>query len=117
MLKLTNKGNGVVRQYESEDGRFIVCITTCAHDKKNRHDLMHAWKKRGYVNRFMPTHLSVSTYYHEENGNCTGSYNPTCKTGGAGYVLDFEWVLEATPENEMKLVEEADRMRRENVRK
>ncbi len=117
MLKLTGKGGKQTRWYESEDGKFIVCVTTCEHDEKNRHDLMSLWKKSGLIDRFMPTHLLVETYLYDDKGNCTGSYNPTCKLGGAGHILDFDWILEATPENERKLVEEADRMRRENVRK
>lgn len=97
MRKVFATDNGYREQFESEDGAF--CVELC---RSERHGA--------------PT-VAVNTYYTDPDGRCLGLYNPTCRRGGAGFVLDPEWVLPDTPENRAALLAEAERMRREDVRK
>lgn len=82
---------------------FCIDVTICTHDLKDKNDLMHHWKKAGYVSEVSETHLALDCYYTDLEGNCWGRYNPTIKKGK----LDFEWVLPYTAENVEKLLTEA----------
>lgn len=93
----------------SKGERLIVDISGCDHDKRRRNDLMNVWKRAGYVSEFMPSHITVDTYVYNRLGDCCMRYNPTIKPGGAGYVLDFDWLLEDTEENRARLLDECAR--------
>lgn len=113
---------GIRRFYVNEWGDLRVQISTVKHDKKDRHDLMNLWLRRGHVDKFIPTTLSVETEFMMSNGDLVRKFNPTVKIEiekqdlGDGVikdysrrVLDFDWVLEATPENEQKILDEIER--------
>ena len=68
--------------------------------------LPHLWKKHGFKNYVMPSYWSIDTYATDEAGLCLGKYNPTHKKD---HKLNFDWVLEATPENLVKILEEIER--------
>ena len=59
--------------------------------------LVAIWKKKGYVDRAMETWWSVDVYCYDPDGHCYARYNPTVKPGGAGFVIDFDWMPEGTP--------------------
>lgn len=91
--------------------RFLVEVTACHHDLTSRHDLMNVWKAAGYIPAALSTHLAVDTYYYDDGGNCWGRYNITTKAGPGGeFVIDFDYLREATPENERELVAECIRL-------
>lgn len=73
-------------------------------------DCARLWYKHGYTSRILPTYWVVSTYATDAYNNCRGRYNPTI---GADCKLDFAWVLEATEENRVKLLNEI--MRRAGI--
>lgn len=73
-------------------------------------DCARLWYKHGYTSRILPTYWAVSTYATDADNNCWGRYNPTI---GADGKLDFAWVLEATEENRVKLLNEI--MRRAGI--
>ena len=91
---------------------FIVETSTVSHDFKSRHDLMNVWKKAGFISKKLPTHISVNTYYTDEKGQCWGRYNVTIKPSDDGkrQVVNFDFLREATPENERELVAECIRL-------
>ena len=86
--------------------RFTVEAMTVTHDLKDRHDLMNLWKKGGFIQKALPTHIAVDTYYYDNEGNCWGKYNVTVKAAGNRRILDVDYIKEATPENELELVAE-----------
>lgn len=98
-----------------DGGELVIEIRTAKADPKSKADLMSRWVKRGYLPEFINEYLVVDTYFYDENGRCWGYYNPTEKRGGAGRVIDFDWMLEATPENEARVVAECLRMAAEGV--
>lgn len=93
--------------------KFFVDVFSIQHDLSDRHDMMNVWKRAGYISKVLATSLSVSTEYKDWSGLCTGDYNITLKRrddGHAGYVIDFDYLREATPENERELVAECIRL-------
>lgn len=97
------------------DGELVIEIKTIKADRESKYDMMSRWVKNGYLPEFIPERLHVDTYFYDENGRCWGYYNPTEKRGGYGRVLDFDWMLPATPENEARIVAECLRMAAEGV--
>lgn len=98
--------------------RFIIEVSRIFPDLKNPDSLMNIWKKWGYIPAVLPSYLVVRTYFTDISGNCWGWYNITEKTseGGKRRVIDFDYLLEATPENEKRLVAECIRMREMDIR-
>lgn len=92
--------------------RFTVETMTVTHDLKDRHDLMNLWKKGGFIQKALPTHIAIDTYYYDNEGNCWGKYNVTVKSSEDGKLrlLDMDYLREATPENELELVAECIRL-------
>lgn len=98
--------------------RFIVEVTRCTCDNVNPRSIMNIWKKAGYIPVVLPSYLVVNTYFTDISGNCWGWYNVTEKPSkdGKRRVIDFDYLLEATPENEKRLVAECIRMREMDIR-
>lgn len=118
-LVLDHKIDGTSRTlYKSLDGKMEVEISETVHDKACSYDLMHRWIKTGYVSEWHDTSLTVQTYYSEDGKSCYGYYNPTARLSedGKRLVIDFDWVLDATPENVSRILRECERMRREDIR-
>ena len=70
--------------------------------------LPYLWWKAGYTDKIMETYLSVQTYVHDSENGCYGGYNPQSKLSEdrGRHVINFDWLLEDTEENEKKLIEE-----------
>ena len=85
-----------------------IWISNSFHDKNYKRDNMNLWVKAGYLPEFIEENLIVDTYV-EADGICLTKYNPTIKPGGAGYVLDFDWMLPATEENINRILAEIER--------
>lgn len=107
-LKRTHGTNGCRRLYESEDERFCVEVSTITHHH-GAGSLMDLWTKNGHLSRWMEQTLNVSTYYTDDDGRCLDRYNPQEKRQGTRNVLEFAWMLEATPENEAAILAECER--------
>ncbi len=90
---------------ENGDEHIEVYMSTIYHDSKYKRDLMHSYVKQGKVHEFMKYVIGVRVYVY--NGNdCREKYNPTVKPGGAGYVLDFDWMLPDTARNRERILGE-----------
>lgn len=115
-------------------GRLIVDITEVHPDNSSKHSLPRLWKEHGYLPHVLNSYLSVNTYAEDADGRCWGKFNPqiapvgtkivkvwVCDSlyTGAGHYeektvpdspkLDFQWMLEATPENREKILQEIER--------
>lgn len=93
--------------------RFIIDVTEVTHDLKNRNDLMNIWRRAGYIAKPLPSHIAIDTYYTDSEGTCWGYYNITTKRSDDGRrnVIDFDYLLECTPENVDYPVNECIRLR------
>ena len=90
-------------------GETIVVDFTRCEGGCEKGSLPRLWKKAGYIDRVLETWWSVDVYCYDGRGGCRSRYNPTVKPGGGGYVLDFDWVLEGTPENMEAISREIER--------
>lgn len=104
-------GRRLVRTWDEPNakGERIEAELTLCESRRGKGSLMALWKKKCYVDRFMEAWWSVDVYCYDEDGYCWARYNPTVKPGGAGFVFDFDWLLEGTPENIEKLTAEIER--------
>lgn len=113
-LKSKNGIDDCVRWYESDEGKLTVEICECEYDHSSN-SLMTLWVKHGWMPRFIDRALCVHTYYRDDEGNCWGRYNPQHKVaadefGDLHAEINFDWLLEATMENEQRLLSECERL-------
>lgn len=88
--------------------KLTIEVSRCYVDLKNKNCLPNLWKKHGYTEKLLNNYICIHTYVTDEKGNCTESYNPTIKLSNdkKRHVINFDYYMEATPENEQKLIEE-----------
>ena len=86
--------------------RLQVEFTACTNDG-SKHSLPNIWHKAGYTPAPLPSYWAVDVYATDAAG-CWGRYNPTEKRHPTEprMVLDFDWVLPATPANRHKILAE-----------
>lgn len=86
--------------------RIGVEFTACTNDG-SKHSLPNIWHKAGYTPAPLPSYWAVDVYATDAAG-CWGRYNPTEKRHPTEpqMVLDFDWVLPATPANRHKILAE-----------
>lgn len=93
---------------KNEKGELLqIELSKCIPDNSSPSSLPVLWKKHGHIDRILESYWCVSTYVTEDNGNCYGRYNPQIRKDV--HKLNFEWVIEATEENRIKLLEEFER--------
>ena len=108
-MKLEYQGeNGTRRIYRSDDGRLTVEITPTDYDR-SKNSLMTQWVKRGWMPRFIERTLNVSTYLKTDEGECGDYFNPQVGLAPQGIEIVFEWMLEDTPDNERRILDEIER--------
>lgn len=86
--------------------RIGVEFTACPNDG-SKYSLPNIWYKAGYTPAPLPSYWAVDVYATDASG-CWGRYNPTEKRHPTEprMVLDFDWVLPATPANRHKILAE-----------
>lgn len=86
--------------------RIGVEFTACTNDG-SKYSLPNIWHKAGYTPAPLPSYWAVDVYATDASG-CWGRYNPTEKRHPTEprMVLDFDWVLPATPANRHKILAE-----------
>ena len=86
--------------------RIDVEFTACTNDG-SKHSLPNIWHKAGYTPAPLPSYWAVDVYATDSAG-CWGRYNPTEKRHPTEprMVLDFDWMLPATPANRDKILAE-----------
>lgn len=92
-----------------------IAVEFSAHiNDGSKHDLCQVWHKHGYTAAPLPSYWCVYTYVYDERG-CWERYNPTTKLHESGkrLVIDFDWMLPATPANRHKIL--AEIIRRANA--
>lgn len=101
--------SGTRRIYVTDGGILTVEVCTTEHSGI-KGGAMDVYVKNGLVDHFMDKTLGVQTYFKLPDGTQVGElFNPTIKRVSAGLEMDFEWLLEATAENESRLLGEIGR--------
>ena len=70
--------------------------------------IMNCWIKNGYIPKALKTWWSITVYATDKDGNCHGRYNP--QELPKSQKINFDWVLEGTEENRIKILEEIERL-------
>lgn len=70
--------------------------------------IMDKWVENGYIPKALPTWWSIDLYVTDKYGNCYGRYNP--QELPKSHKINFDWVLEGTEENRIKILEEIERL-------
>lgn len=93
-------------------GRFVIEVCRITSDLSDKNNMMNVWKKYGYISAVLPSWLSINTFYYDKSGNCWGRYNTMEKDSenGKHRVINFDFLREATLENERELVAECIRL-------
>ena len=110
-------GRGFCIRYTFEDKtqkgeRLVVDLVKCENPGGAR-SLPNLWPKHGYIDRILNTWVGVDVYVTSEDGTCRGDYNP--QESGIGHKINFDWMLEDTPENRARIIAEICRRAFEEV--
>lgn len=94
-----------VKDKNTKDETMLIEISHCK-DPGGKSSLPHLWYKNGWLPRVFDTYLCCRTYVTDSEGNCFEKYNPTIKLSDDGKrnVINFDWMMEDTPENMQKII-------------
>ena len=111
-IKLTYENN-YKKVYESEGvnkkgEKIIFELSKCYYDNKNKNSLPKLWKKNGYTNHLYNSVIWADCEVIDKEGNCRRKYEPTTKESedGKRLVINFDWMLEVSEENEKIIFDE-----------
>ncbi len=93
--------------YNKKGERIIIDISKMITDPKDKKSNPNLWVKAGYLKAPIYNYLSVDTSVEDEEGTWGNKYNPTV-TGN--HKINFKWILDATPQNEKKILNEIYRL-------
>ena len=94
--------------------RLVVDLVKCENHGGGDRSLPNLWKKHGYIDRVLNTWIGVDVYVTDKAGNSRRDYDPTVLDNN-GHRINFEWVLEDTPENRARIIAEICRRAFEEV--
>lgn len=95
-----------------ECGRLEISLIPLRHERsgKYREWNMERWVKQGRVSEWLDSTWDCSVFVYGDDGSVRGMYNPTVIRGEHGRLINFAWLLEATPENADLIVRDVIRM-------
>lgn len=97
----------------SKGEKLLIELSKCKNSGGDK-SIPALWKKHGYTKEVMETWWSVHTYVEDKYGNTWGIYNPQHieyfetykgKFNGCRYIIDFDYIWDATEDNAKKLLE------------
>lgn len=93
----------------NDRGETLRVELTYCYDSGYRNSNPKLWKRLGYTDRVVETYWHFDTYVRKPDGTCYRGYDPSIKSEDGRSVVDFDWLLDATPENARKLFAECYR--------
>lgn len=87
---------------QDETQEILIEIGWVSTDERDKKSLPYLWRKHGWTDRVINNYLVCNTYVYSKEG-CVSKYNPTHTKD---HKIDFDWLLEATAENEQKIIDE-----------
>lgn len=93
--------------------RLVVDLVKCENPGDAR-SLPNLWKKHGYIDGVLNTWIGVDVYVTDKAGNSRRDYDPTVLDNN-GHRINFDWMLEDTPENRDRIIAEICRRAFEEV--
>ena len=94
-------------KYNGMGEKICIEIGLCVNPG-GKNSLPALWHKYGFTKKVMSKWWNVQTYITNRKGECYRAYNPTSKKYWyeKRWAINFDWLLDATPENFKKLLEE-----------
>ena len=71
--------------------------------------LPELWLRHGWIKERLASWWSIDTYVTDSKNRCFMAYNPQTTINGRRSLLNFNWVLAATPANFRRILEEVKR--------
>jgi len=94
---------------KNNKGESLLLFLNKCENYDISNSLPKLWYKHGYINRVLQSYWHIEVYVH--NGEIeyyNNRYNPQLKSdeSGENYIINFDWLFEATEENMKKLIDE-----------
>lgn len=90
----------------NKKGEVITIELSLSTSDGGKKSLPYLWKKFGYINHILTNWWSLTVFANNPKDGITHSkYNPQVTYANTP-VLNFDWVLEATEENAIKIMDE-----------
>ena len=94
--------------FEGENKKGECIDVELSRIRAESSSIMDNWVRNGYIQKSLPTWWSIYVYVTDKDGNCYGRYNP--QELPKSHNINFDWVLEGTEENRIKILEEIERL-------
>ena len=93
---------------KNKRGESLMMYVNKCEDPGPDHSLPRLWHKYGFIDRILPNYWYIEVFVFNDKGECYNGYNPqqTLHYSGGRYILNFEWMFEATVENMEKIIDE-----------
>lgn len=110
-LHLERENSATCKFYKADGSHngfknLLIEVSECYPDNTKKNSLPNLWEKAGHTNKIYDSYYHVSTCVDCPDGMSRQKFNPTIKEGGAGYVINFDWLLEVKPGNLEKIFSE-----------
>lgn len=110
--------------WKSDDGRLSLQFQIQTYQSEILKNVMERWAQNDRVDKAIDATISCKAKYLDKDGMISERYNPTVREADPGSLdeyfghrtRDWDWVLEATPQNLDRLIDEAERMRAEDIK-
>ncbi|MGY3725447.1 hypothetical protein SAMN05421767_10426 [Granulicatella balaenopterae] len=91
---------------------FIIEVSPSLLTPRDKKSFGEYLFKNEYLkNRDITSTIFINTYYHDNEGNCFGCYNPTIKNG----LINPETITVATPQNIIQIIQKTYEMYKKEV--
>lgn len=87
----------------NSDGETLIFELTKCINPGGKNSIPALWYKNGYTKTLLSSFWSLDTFVTHEKYGCYRAYDPTVKDN---HQINFDYILEATPENAEIIVKE-----------
>lgn len=111
-------GNGYRVRYTFKDktlkGEALTVDLSRCENSGRPNSLPNLWFSHGYIDKILTTWVGVNVFVTDDAGNCRRDYDPTLIFDPAPQI-NFDWIIEDTPENRSRIIAEICRRAFEEV--
>lgn len=87
----------------NSDGETLIFELTKCINPGGKNSIPALWYKNGYTKTLLSSFWSLNTFVTHEKYGCYRAYDPTVKDN---HQINFDYMLEATPENAEIIIKE-----------
>ena len=98
---------------KTRNGESLIVELIRCENLGGPHSIPNLWKDHGYIDRILENFIGTDVFATDEEGNCRRRYDPQLSKDGRR--INFDWILEDTPENRDRIIAEICRRAFEEV--